>query len=96
MLPKNEITKVYDTVLSIPGMNQPVKVNIQTSRKNLLLLSKVIERGLNGKEIDDKSISILETISKETLQELSEIGIYILNKAGLAEMNEKLKSFWSL
>ena len=50
MLAKNEVAKVYDTVLSIPGMNQNVKVNLQISRKNLLLLSKVIERGLNGKE----------------------------------------------
>lgn len=93
MLPKNEITKVYETVLSIPGMNQNIKLNLQTSRKNLLLLSKVIERGLNGKEIDDKSVSILEIVSKETLQELSEISIQLLTKAGLMEMNEKLNSF---
>jgi hypothetical protein len=93
MLPRNEVAKVYDTVLSIPGMNQNVKVNLQTSRKNLLLLSKVIERGLNGKETDDKSVSILEIVSKETLQELSEISVQLLTKAGLMEMNEKLKSF---
>jgi hypothetical protein len=93
MLPKNEVAKVYDTVLSIPGMNQNVKVNLQTSRKNLLLLSKVIERGLNGKETDDKSISILEIVSKDTLQELSEISQQLLTKAGLMEMNEKLKAF---
>ena len=93
MLPKNEITKVYDTVLSIPGMSQNVKVNLQTSRKNLLLLSKVIERGLNGKETDDKSVSILEIVPKETLEELGAIAGQLLNKAGLTEMNEKLKSF---
>lgn len=93
MLPKNEITKVYDTVLSIPGMNQNVKVNLQASRKNLLLLSKVIERGLNGKETDDKSVSILEIVPKETLEELGAIANQLLNKAGLTEMNEKLKSF---
>lgn len=93
MLPKNEITKVFDTVLSIPGMNQNVKVNLQTSRKNLLLLNKVIERGLNGKETDDKSVGILEIVPKETLEELAEIATQLLNKAGLTEMNEKLKSF---
>lgn len=93
MLAKNEVAKVYDTVLSIPGMNDEVKVNFKTSRKNLLLLSKVIEKGLNGKEADDKSISILETVPKETLQELGDIAGQLLNKAGLTEMNEKLKSF---
>lgn len=93
MLPKNEVTKIYETILSIPGMNQSLKVNIQTSRKNLLLLSKVIERGLNGNQTDDKSISILDTIPKETLEELKQISTELLSKAGLTEMNEKLNSF---
>lgn len=93
MLAKNDVAKVYDTVLSIPGMNEEVKVTLKTSRKNLLLLNKVIERGINGKESEDKSVSVLDTISKDTLQELGEIGGQLLQKAGLTEMNEKLKSF---
>lgn len=93
MLPKNDVAKMYDTILSIPGMNDDVKLNLKTSRKNLLLLTKVIERGLNGKETDDKSVSILEIVPKETLQELGEIALQLLSKAGLTEMNEKLKSF---
>jgi hypothetical protein len=93
MLAKNDVARIYDTVLSIPGMNDEVKVSLKTSRRNLLLLNKVIERGLNGKETEDKSVSILEIVSKETMQELSEISIQLLNKAGLTEMNEKLKSF---
>lgn len=93
MQPNTDVAKVYDTILSIPGMNDEIKVNLRTSRKNLLLLNKVIERGINGKESEDKSISVLETISKETLQEIGEIAAQLLNKAGLSEMNEKLKSF---
>lgn len=93
MLAKNDVAKVYETVLSIPGMNDEIKINLKISRKNLLLLNKVIERGLNGKESDDKSVSVLDTVPKETLQELSEIAGQLLNKAGLTEMNEKLKSF---
>ncbi len=93
MLAKNDVAKVYDTVLSIPGMNDEVKISLKISRKNLLLLNKVIERGLNGKESEDKSISVLDTVSKETLQELGDIGGQLLQKAGLTEMNEKLKSF---
>jgi len=93
MLAKNEVSKIYETILTIPGMNDEIKVPMKTSRKNLLLLSKVIERGLNGKDTDDKSISILDSLSKETLQELGEISTQMLNKAGLTEMNEKLKSF---
>jgi len=93
MLQKNDVARIYDTVLCIPGMNENVKVNLQTSRKNLLLLNKVIERGLNGKEPDDKAVSILDIIPKESLQELGAIAAELLNKSGLSEMNEKLRSF---
>ena len=93
MQTNTDVAKVYDTILSIPGMNDEIKVNLRTSRKNLLLLNKVIERGINGKDSEDRSISVLETISKETLQEIGEIAVQLLNKAGLSEMNEKLKSF---
>ena len=46
---------------------------------------------LNGKDTDDKSVSILEIKSKETLQDLSEISTQLINKAGLMETKEKLK-----
>lgn len=91
MLAKNDVAKIYETLLSIPGMNEEVKVPLKISRKNLLLLTKVIERGLNGKESDDKSISVLDIVAPETLQQLGEISGQLLHKAGLAEMNEKLK-----
>jgi hypothetical protein len=93
MIAKNDVAKLYDTILSIPGMNDDIKISLKISRKNLLLLNKVIERGLNGKDHDDQSASILDTVPKETLQELSEIAVELLSKAGLTEMNEKLKTF---
>ena len=93
MLDKNDVAKVFETVLSIPGMSDEIKVNFRTSRRNLLLLNKVIERGLNGKDTEDKSVSILEIVPKETLQELGEIASQLLSKSGLTEVNEKLNSF---
>jgi hypothetical protein len=93
MLQKNDMARIYETVLCMPGMNENVKVNLQTTRKNLLLLNKVIERGLNEKDSDDKAVSILDIIPKESLQELSAIAVDLLNKSGLSEMNEKLRSF---
>lgn len=44
MLAKNDVAKVYETVLSIPGMNDEVKISFKITRKNLLLLNKAIER----------------------------------------------------
>jgi hypothetical protein len=92
MIAKSEIVKIYETIMTIPGMADEVKMNLKISRKNLLLLSKVIERGLSAKETDEKSLSVLEIVSKETLEELSEIPAELLQRAGLTEMNERLKS----
>ena len=93
MLVKNDVAKILDTVLSIPGMSDEVKVSFKTSRKNLLLLNKVIERGLHGKDSEDKSVSMLEIVPKETLEHLGEIANQLLAKSGLTDMNEKLKAF---
>lgn len=92
MLTTSDVAKVYDTILSIPGMNETVKIDLKISRKNVLLLHSVIKRGLSAKE-DDKSSGLLESIPRETLQELQEIADDYLTKAGLTELSEKLKAF---
>jgi hypothetical protein len=38
MLTANDVVKVYDTILTIPGMNDTIKIDIKMSRKNVLLL----------------------------------------------------------
>ena len=93
MLQKNDMARVYETVLSIPGMNEKVKIGLLATRKNLLLLNKVIERGLNTKEVDNKQVSILDIIPQESLQELKELAAELLQRAGLSEMNQKLGAF---
>jgi hypothetical protein len=90
---KTEIAKIYETLLSIPGMNEKIKIDLRIPRKNVLFLSKIIERGLSSRDMDDKNLGVLETVSSETLQELILISGEILEKAGLTEMNEKLKTF---
>ena len=92
MLTANEIAQVYDTILSIPGMNETVKIDLKISRKNVLLLNSVIERGLANTE-DDASSGLLGIIPEDTLQELRSLADDCLKKAGLIELSEKLKSF---
>jgi hypothetical protein len=65
MLTTTDVAKVYDTIMSIPGMNETVKIDMRISRKNVLLLNSVIKRGLTAKD-DDKSANLLEGIPKET------------------------------
>ena len=66
---------------------------MRIARKNVLFLSKIIERGFSTKEAVEKTPDVLEIVSTETLQELILISGEILEKAGLTDMNEKLKAF---
>ncbi|MDP5198997.1 hypothetical protein [Flavobacterium sp. DG2-3] len=87
MITKNEVSKVYDTVLSTPGMSELVKIDLKISRKNVLLLSHVISKGLDPKSEES---SILSTISEEGLLDLKKLSEECLQKAGLVELNQKL------
>ncbi|MCK9412635.1 MAG: hypothetical protein M0Q53_10060 [Prolixibacteraceae bacterium] len=89
MMTTNDVARVYDTILSIPGMNETVKIDLKISRKNILLLNSVIERGLTAKD-DDKSSNLLNSVPEESLQELKAFASGCLQKAGLVELSEKL------
>ena len=91
MLTTSDVAKVYDTILSIPGMNETVKIDMRISRKNVLLLNSVIKRGLTAKD-DEKSLNLLANIPAETLQEMNAFADDCLTKAGLTELSEKLNS----
>ena len=91
MFTTNDVAKVYDTILSIPGMNEVVKIDLKISRKNVLLLNQVIERGLSAKD-DDKSSVLLSNVPEESLLELKNLSEECLQKAGLIELSEKLKA----
>ena len=81
--------KIYETVLSSPGMSEKCKVNLMITRQNILLLSRLIENGLNSnKENPDDIISLLP---KDSLEELELVVPEILKKGGLTNLYEKLK-----
>lgn len=87
MITKDEVFKVYDTVLSIPGMSEVVKMDLKISRKNVLLLSHVIGKGLDLKGDD---AGLLSSVSEEGLSDLKNLSDECLQKAGLVELNQKL------
>ena len=86
----SEGAKMFATILCVPGMSEVVKIDLKISRKNVLLLSTVIERGLSAKD-DDKS-NILDNFPKDGLHELTAFSADCLQKAGLTELHEQLKS----
>lgn len=87
----DDVTRVYDTILSIPSMNETVKIDLRISRKNVLLLNSIIERGLSAKNTENTT-NLINGASKENLQELKDIGSDCLQKAGLTELSEKLNA----
>ena len=87
MLTTNDVAKVFDTILSTPGMNEMVKIDLKISRKNVLLLNHVIERGLS---LQNDASGLLGGLSKEGLSELKNVSDDCLQKAGLVELNNKL------
>lgn len=87
----SDVAKVMDTIMSIPGMNETVKMDFKISRKNVLLLYSVIEKGLASKDAGDMT-GILEHISEDALKELKAFSEDCLNRAGLMELMEKLKT----
>ena len=90
MIAKADLSRMYETVLSIPGMNEKVRIDLKIPLKNVLILNKAIERGLSGKGADDLSPGLMEFVSAETTEELLGISREMLQKAGLLELNEKM------
>lgn len=90
MITKNEVARVFDTIMSIPGMSESVKIDLKISRKNVLLLSHLIEKGLL---LEKDESSLLANITSDGFDELKNLSQECLQKAGLVELNDKLLSF---
>ena len=90
MATNNVLGKVYETLLCSPGMNEAVKIDVKINRKTVLLLNSIIESGVGN----DASITseLLELVPKEDMAELKIFGEECLKKAGLTDLNEKIKS----
>ena len=86
-----EVAIVCETLLSSPGMNDTVRIALNISRKNVLLLAKVVEMGMAMK--DDAKAGLLNAISQESSNDLTAISGDLLQKSGLTEMYDKLNSF---
>ena len=93
MAANNVLGKVYETLLCSPGMNEAIKIDVRVSRKSILLLNSVIENGLNkdGGQAD----GLLELVPQEDIIELRSFAEECLKKAGLTELNEKMKSLYT-
>lgn len=82
--------EVLETLLSAPGMNDNVKLDMKISRKNVLLLTQVINRGL-GTGVNEKETGVLGKLQPHSVEELTVIAKDLLEKAGLQDMSERIE-----
>ncbi len=88
---KKEKSKVFEMVLSSPGMTEQCKIGFKISRQNVLVLARLIESGAleNKSDSDD---DFLGAFSESAISEFKTIHEEILKKSGLTEFYEKLKT----
>ena len=85
-----EKSKIFETVLSSPGMNEKCKINLMISRQNILLLSRLIEAGLLTDK-DNFEDEIISALPVQSVEEFKGIHEEILMKGNLTEFYQRLK-----
>lgn len=84
-----EKIKLYEMLLSSPGMEEKCKVMFSLSRRNILLICQFIEAGLQpGKEGE----GVTAVVSPEVKEELQVVVPQLLERGNLTAFYEKLKS----
>jgi hypothetical protein len=86
----NERARVFETVLSSPGMNETCKIVLSPSRQTILLLSRMIEQGMEARE-GEKADELLSFLSQESVNELKGMMEEMLKKSGLVDFYARLK-----
>lgn len=90
MLSANDVVKVYETVLSMPGMDDTVKVDLRIRRKTALVFAEIIERGVA--DMEKENAGMLKLLGEEASAEVLGHAGEILEKAALTELKERLKA----
>ena len=84
-----ELASVYDTIMSIPGMNDQIKIDLKISRRKVLLLTQAIKRALSVTGVEGNP-DLIEIASNESKEELLALSADCLQKSGLVDLNERL------
>jgi hypothetical protein len=91
MLSVKELSIVYEALLAPETMSTTVKISLGITRKQALLLAKVIELGLSAQP-GQEPVGILAVVDTAELAKLQGLAADLLKKAGLTEMMDKLNS----
>jgi hypothetical protein len=89
MMNAKELASVYDTIMSVPGMNDQIKSDLKISRRNVLLLTQAIRRALRIPG-DGSNLDSIDIASGEWKDELLALSADCLQKSGLVHLNDRL------
>jgi len=89
----NEMEGMLEILLSVPGMEESVKVGINLSRKQVMLMNNVIREGMavKGGMVED----LLKVLPNESGASLQQMADELLEKAGLTALHAKVSKFRS-
>lgn len=82
--------KIFETVLSSPGMNEKCKIVLSLSRQTILVLSRFVENGLENKDKEGAD-ELLTFLPEASVDELKTVLQEILKKGELSEFYGRLK-----
>lgn len=82
---------VANIIYASPGLVDQVKFDIKNSRKNILILCGLIQKGMGGKDESGTNI-LLQDMPKDVQEEIHKIIQEILQKAGLSEFHLALNA----
>ena len=91
MLSVKDLSIVYEALLAPDTMSTAVKISLNITRKQALLLAKVIELGLSVQP-EHQQAGLLSVVDGSELVKLQGLSADLLKKAGLTEMMDKLNS----
>jgi hypothetical protein len=83
-----EVSKMYDALLSLDVLDEPVKLDIRVPCRLTLLLALAVEQGLAG---NDPGNFFKKVVSEEDQKKLLELTAEILKKGKLEGFYQKLK-----
>lgn len=85
-----EKSKIFETLLSSPGMQDQTKVTLKLSRQSILLLARLIESGLDISKGNADELVLM--VTPESKQELDGVVPELLKRSGLEQFYEKVKA----
>lgn len=83
-------TKIFETILCSPGMQENCKIVLNPSRQIVLALAKLIESGIENREGKERE-EIISFLPEDSMNDLKLIAEELLKKSGLVEFYEHIK-----